>query len=43
MYKKPAFNAAVTLVEPLPVALLVALIAAGVLSRRPRSAGAAGA
>ena len=36
-YKNPAFNAAVTLVEPLPVALLVALIAAGVLSRRPRS------
>jgi len=43
MYKNPAFNAAVTLVEPLPVALLVALIAAGLLSRRPRSAGAAGA
>ena len=43
MYKNPAFNAAVTLVEPLPVALLVALIAAVVLSRRPRSAGAAGA
>ena len=43
MYKNPAFSAAVTLVEPLPVALLVALIAAGVLSRRPRSAGAAGA
>ena len=42
-YKNPAFNAAVTLVEPLPVALLVALIAAGVLSRRPRSARAAGA
>ena len=41
-YKNPAFSAAVTLVEPLPVALLVALIAAGVLSRRPRSAGAAG-
>jgi hypothetical protein len=43
MYKNPAFNAAVTLVEPLPVALLVALIAAVVLSRRPRSTGAAGA
>jgi hypothetical protein len=43
MYRNPAFNAAVTLAEPLPVALLVALIAAGVLSRRPRSAGAAGA
>jgi Protein of unknown function (DUF4199) len=37
MYKNPAFNAAVTLGEPLPVALLVALISAVVLSRRPRS------
>jgi hypothetical protein len=37
-YKNPAFNAAVTLVEPLPVALLVALISAGVLSRRRRHA-----
>jgi hypothetical protein len=43
MYKNPAFNAAVTLVEPLPVALLIALITAGVLSRRPRSAAAASA
>src|SRR5205085_7720160 len=33
-YKNPAFNAAVTLAEPLPVALLIALITAGVLSRR---------
>src|SRR5512144_2077441 len=32
MYHNPAFNAAVTLVEPLPVALLVALITAGMLS-----------
>jgi hypothetical protein len=39
-YKNPAFNAAVTLAEPLPVALLVALITAGVLSRRPRTAAA---
>jgi len=43
MYKNPAFNAAVTLVEPLPVAFVVALITAGVLSRRRRSAGAADA
>lgn len=41
MYHNPAFNAAVTLVEPLPVALLVALVSAGVLSRRRRSPGAA--
>jgi hypothetical protein len=39
MYKNPAFNAAVTLAEPLPVALVIALITAGLLSRRPRSAG----
>jgi hypothetical protein len=43
MYRNPAFTAAVTLAEPLPVALLVALITAGVLSRRRRSAGVAGA
>jgi hypothetical protein len=34
MYRNPAFNAAVTFVEPLPVALIVALVSAGVLSRR---------
>jgi len=33
-YRNPAFNAAVTLAEPLPVALLVALVTAAVLSRR---------
>jgi hypothetical protein len=43
MYKNPAFNAAVTIAEPLPVALLIALITAGVLSRRPRPAAAANA
>jgi Protein of unknown function (DUF4199) len=42
-YKNPAFNAAVTLAEPLPVALLVSLISAVVLSRRPRSARTASA
>lgn len=42
-YHNPAFNAAVTLAEPLPVALIVALVTAGVLSRRRRSTGAAGA
>jgi hypothetical protein len=38
MYKNPLINAAVTFVEPLPVALVVALVSAGVLSRRRRSA-----
>jgi hypothetical protein len=36
MYKNPVINAAYTILEPLPVALLVALISAGVLSRRKR-------
>ena len=36
MYQNPAFNAAVTILEPLPVALVIALVSAGVLSRRKR-------
>jgi hypothetical protein len=36
-YQNPAFNAAVTLMEPLPVALLIALVSAGTLSRKRRS------
>ena len=35
-YQKSAFNAAVTLAKPLPVALLIALVSAGVLSRKKR-------
>ena len=34
MYQNPAINAAFTILEPLPVALLIALVSAGVLSRR---------
>jgi Protein of unknown function (DUF4199) len=41
-YHNPMFNAAVTLVEPLPVGLLIALVSAGVLSRRRKSAGDGG-
>lgn len=37
MYRNPAINAALTLAEPLPVGLVVALVSAGVLSRRKRS------
>jgi hypothetical protein len=33
MYKNPAIKAAFTFMEPLPVALIVALVSAGVLSR----------
>jgi len=34
LYRNPAINAAITFVEPLPVALIVALVSAGILSRR---------
>ena len=37
MYKNPAINAALTLTEPLPVGLIIALVSAGVLSRRKKS------
>jgi len=37
MYRNPAINAALTLVEPLPVGLIIALVSAGVLSRRKKS------
>ena len=37
LYKKnPAFNSAITLIEPLPVELVIALVSAGILSRRRR-------
>jgi hypothetical protein len=34
MYENPVLNAAITLIEPLPVGLLMALASAGILSRR---------
>jgi hypothetical protein len=34
LYRNPAINAAITFLEPLPVALIVTLVSAGVLSRR---------
>jgi hypothetical protein len=40
MYKNPAINAAMTFVEPLPVGLIVALVSAGVLSRRKKNPAA---
>ena len=39
MYQNPVINAGMTLVEPLPVGLAVALVSAGVLSRRRRRVG----
>lgn len=38
MYKNPVFNSALTLMEPLPVALVLSLVSAGVLSRRTKDA-----
>jgi len=43
LYRNPAINAAFTLAEPLPVALVIALVSAGVLSRRRPHAVMAGA
>lgn len=37
MYRNPAINAAVTFLEPMPVALVMSLVTAGVLSRRKKS------
>ena len=37
MYQNPVINAAITFLEPLPVALVVALVSAGVLSRRKKN------
>ena len=37
LYRNPAINAAITFLEPLPVALIVSLVSAGVLSRRRSS------
>jgi hypothetical protein len=34
MYRNPLFNTAITFMEPLPVALVVSLVSAGILSRR---------
>ena len=36
MYQNPALNAAITFLEPLPVALVMSLVSAGVLSRRKK-------
>ena len=36
MYKNPAINAAMTFVEPMPVGLIIALVSAGLLSRRKK-------
>ena len=40
LYQNPAINAAVTFIEPLPVGLVLALVSAGILSRKRRGAEA---
>ena len=40
MYKNPFFNIAVTFLEPLPVALIMALVSAGILRTRRRDGSA---
>ena len=40
MYSNPAINSAMTFLEPLPVALIVTLVTAGVLSRRRKGVAA---
>lgn len=40
LYENPAINAGMTFLEPMPVALIVALVSAGVLSRRRKVAEA---
>ena len=42
LYKNPAINAAITFLEPLPVALIVTLVTAGVLSRSRKGSGQEG-
>lgn len=41
LYRNPAINVAITLIEPLPIGLVAALISAGILSRRRRGNPAA--
>ncbi len=40
LYRNPLMNIAFTLLEPLPVGLLLSLVAAGILSRKPGSGAA---
>jgi hypothetical protein len=37
LYKNPAINVAITFIEPLPVGLIIALVSAAILRRRPQT------
>lgn len=41
MYSNPAINVAMTMIEPLPVGLIISLVSAGILSRRRRQSAPA--
>ena len=43
LYRNPLYNIAMTLIEPLPMGLVFALVTAGVLGRRRRAEGVAAA
>jgi hypothetical protein len=36
LYRNPVINAAITFIEPLPLGLVIALVSAGILRRRPQ-------
>lgn len=40
MYKNPLYNIGMTFLEPLPIALLVSLVSAGILSRKRKNSAA---
>ena len=41
MYKNPLFNAAMTFIEPFPVGLVITLLSALILKKKPQSQPAA--
>jgi len=41
MYKNPLFNVAMTFIEPFPVGLVITLLSAAVLRKKPQSLAAA--
>lgn len=41
LYRNPAINAAITLIEPLPIGLVIALVSAGILRRRREASAVA--
>jgi hypothetical protein len=41
MYRNPVINVAITFIEPLPVGLIIALVSAAILRRRPPARGRA--